>query len=148
MDGLDDLYQDMILDHSKRPRNFQELEGATQEAKGHNPLCGDRVTVYLEMEGDRVSNATFLGAGCAISTASASIMTEVLKGKTAKEVETLFEQFHSLITEGQVDGDPDLGKLAVFGGVSEFPIRVKCASLAWHTMKAALGENQNPVSTE
>jgi nitrogen fixation NifU-like protein len=147
---LRELYQEVILDHSKRPRNLREIPGG-RKADGMNPLCGDRATVYLEMDGDVVKDASFLGKGCSISTASASMMTETLKGKTRAEVEALFERFHDLVT-----GDPskpgtggaDLGKLAVFSGVCEFPVRVKCAALPWHTMKAALENAPEPVSTE
>ncbi|HKC12857.1 MAG TPA: SUF system NifU family Fe-S cluster assembly protein [Vicinamibacteria bacterium] len=147
MNELRELYQEVILDHSKRPRNFREIEGASGKAEGFNPLCGDKATVYVRLEGDVVKDVSFKGAGCSISTASASMMTEALKGKTRAEAEALFDRFHALITRGRSEGGPDLGKLAVFSGVGEFPVRVKCASLAWHTVKAALrGEGQ--VSTE
>jgi nitrogen fixation NifU-like protein len=148
MNELRELYQEVILDHSKRPRNFREMEGASGTAEGFNPLCGDKATVYVRLEGDVVKDVSFKGAGCSISTASASMMTEALKGKTRAEAEALFERFHALITRGRSEGDAsDLGKLAVFSGVGEFPVRVKCASLPWHTVKAALrGERQ--VSTE
>ncbi len=147
---LRELYQEVILDHSKRPRNLREIAGG-QKAEGMNPLCGDRATVYLQMDGDVVKDASFVGKGCSISTASASMMTEIVKGKTRAEAEALFERFHDLIT-----GDPtragkgggDLGKLAVFSGVCEFPVRVKCAALPWHTLKAALENEAQPVSTE
>ena len=147
---LRELYQEVILDHSKRPRNQREIVGGCK-AHGVNPLCGDKATIYLAMDGDVVRDASFVGKGCSISTASASMMTEVLKGKTRAEVEALFERFHALIT-----GDPskpgtgggDMGKLAVFSGVCEFPVRVKCASLPWHTMKAALTGGDDKVSTE
>ncbi len=147
---LRDLYQEVILDHSKRPRNLREIAGGCR-ADGVNPLCGDKATVYLALEGDVVKDASFVGRGCSISTASASMMTELLKGKTRAEVVALFERFHALIT-----GDPskpgtggtELGKLAVFSGVCEFPVRVKCASLPWHTMKAALMGADEQVSTE
>jgi nitrogen fixation NifU-like protein len=149
---LRELYQELILDHTKKPRNFGELPGADRRAEGHNPLCGDRTTVFLRLEGDRVADVRFQGAGCSISTASASMMTESVKGKTRAEVDRLFDRFHALITSdpsraGQAAA-PDLGKLAVFSGVSEFPVRVKCASLAWHTLKAALDGDGHPVSTE
>ena len=151
MSDLRELYQEVILDHSKRPRNFGALPGATSQADGYNPLCGDRATIYVRLEGDRLQELRFVGQGCSISTASASLMTEVLKGKTRAEVEQLFERFHALITsppDQQRDTPaPELGKLAVFSGVSEFPVRVKCASLAWHTLKAAL-EQGGTVSTE
>ena len=151
MSDLRDLYQEVILDHSKKPRNFRELPGA-RKAEGHNPLCGDRATVFVRLDGDRVSDVSFKGAGCSISTASASMMTEALKGKTRAEVDALFERFHALVTAppdqaGQAVA-PELGKLAVFAGVSEFPARVKCASLAWHTLKAAISGDQLTVKTE
>jgi nitrogen fixation protein NifU and related proteins len=147
---LRELYQEVILDHSRRPRNLREIPGGSR-AEGANPLCGDRATVYLQMDGDVVKDASFVGKGCSISTASASMMTESIKGKTRAEAEALFDRFHALIT-----GDPskpgtggaDLGKLAVFSGVCEFPVRVKCAALAWHTLKAALENQGQAVSTE
>jgi nitrogen fixation NifU-like protein len=148
---LRELYQELILDHTKRPRNFGALPEANRRAEGHNPLCGDRATVFLRLEGDRVADVRFQGAGCSISTASASMMTESVKGKTRAEVERLFDRFHQLITGDPtraVQAAPELGKLAVFSGVCEFPVRVKCASLAWHTLKAALGGEDKPVSTE
>ena len=148
MPDLKGLYQEVILDHSKRPRNFRELEGATAHADGYNPLCGDRVTIYLRLEGDRIESVSFNGSGCAISTASASILTETLKGKTRAEAGGLFDRFHDLVTGKDVGPDPALGKLAVFSGVSEFPARVKCATLAWHTLKSALEQNGMPVTTE
>src|SRR4029079_17963159 len=148
---LRDLYQEVILDHSKRPRNFRELPAATGRAEGYNPLCGDRATVYGELEGDRVKDVSFKGAGCSISTASASMMTEALKGKTRAEAEALFERFHDLLTGKDSEKKPDtpeLGKLAVFSGVREFPVRVKCATLPWHTLKAALQADGSTISTE
>ena len=147
---LQDLYQELILDHYKRPRNHRRLEIADHEAKGHNPLCGDRVTVYLKLDGDRVSNIAFEGNGCAISTASASLMTEALKGKTITQARELFEKFHALVTGRLEDHEsgPDLGKLEVFAGVSQYPVRVKCATLAWHTLQAALKDERTPVTTE
>ncbi len=149
MSDLRELYQDLILDHSKRPRNFRTLAGGNRKADGYNPLCGDKVSIYLELEGDRVRDISFQGAGCAISTASASVMTETLKGKTRAEAETLFETFHDLVTgKPAAPGAAALGKLAVFSGVSEFPIRVKCATLAWHTLCAALNGAGETVSTE
>ena len=150
MSDLRDLYQEVILDHTKRPRNFRKLAAANRWAKGHNPLCGDRVTVYLEVEGSVVKDISFEGSGCAISTASASMMTESLRGKTQAEAEALFERFHNLVT-GKPDESPEtpeLGKLEVFSGVREYPVRVKCATLAWHTLRAALENNEAPVSTE
>jgi nitrogen fixation NifU-like protein len=137
---LSDLYQEVILDHGKRPRNFGPLPGATARAEGLNPLCGDHLEVELAVEGGVVREARFTGTGCAISKASASVMTGLVKGKTAAEIEALFNVFHALVTAGP-GAHPDLeglGKLAVFGGVHEFPTRVKCASLAWHTLRSAL----------
>ena len=154
MSQLGDLYQELILDHGKRPRNFGPLPGANRQAEGFNRLCGDRVTVMLTLDGDTVRDVRFQGSGCAISTASASLLTEAVKGKTKAEAEALFQRFHALVTgkaEGAgVPGDaPALGKLKVFSGVSEYPARVKCASLAWHTLHAALAEAvAEPVSTE
>jgi len=150
MSDLRELYQDLILDHSKRPRNFRTLQGGNRRAEGYNPLCGDKVTVYLELKDDRVRDISFQGAGCAISTASASVMTETLRGKTRAEAEALFETFRDLVTGRlQTSGDAlTLGKLAVFSGVSEFPVRVKCATLAWHTLRAALHGEGEVVSTE
>jgi nitrogen fixation NifU-like protein len=151
MGDLRDLYQEMILDHSKRPRNFGELAGANRRAEGYNPLCGDRETVFVRVEEDVLKDVGFRGAGCAISTASASMMTESVKGKTRAEAEALFERFHDLITGrdgGKKPERSDLGKLAVFSGVREFPVRVKCATLPWHTLKAALDGGQTTVSTE
>jgi nitrogen fixation protein NifU and related proteins len=148
---LRELYQETILDHSKKPRNFREMPEATGRAQGFNPLCGDKATVYVRLEDGIVKDVSFKGAGCSISTASASMMTESLKGKSREEVERLFERFHDLITSDPSrageNAAPDLGKLAAFSGVCEFPVRVKCASLPWHTLKAALqGEGQ--ASTE
>jgi nitrogen fixation NifU-like protein len=152
MSDLRELYQEVILDHSKKPRNFGELPAASHRAEGHNPLCGDRATVYVQVDGDVVKDVRFKGAGCSISTASASMMTESVKGKRREEVERLFDRFHALITappqHAGRDAAPELGKLAVFSGVSEFPVRVKCASLPWHTLKAALAGERTPVSTE
>jgi nitrogen fixation NifU-like protein len=150
MSDLRDLYQEVILDHTKRPRNFRKLEKANYKADGYNPLCGDKITVYLKLEDGVFRDISFQGSGCAISTASASMMTESLKGKTKAEAEALFERFHDLVT-GKPETKPDspeLGKLEVFAGVREFPVRVKCASLAWHTMRAALDNRQEAVSTE
>jgi nitrogen fixation protein NifU and related proteins len=150
MSDLRELYQELIIDHSKRPRNFRVLEGADRKAEGFNPLCGDQVTVYLELDNGRIKNIGFQGKGCAISTASTSVMTETLKGKTLAEAEALFEIFHGLVTGKPPAGGkaPELGKLAVFSGVSEFPARVKCATLAWHTLNAALKDTGAVVSTE
>jgi nitrogen fixation NifU-like protein len=144
---LRDLYQEVILDHSKRPRNFHAMPGADRKAEGYNPLCGDRETVFLDLDGDVLKDVSFQGAGCAISTASASMMTESVKGKTRAEADALFARFHDLIT-GKGDASPELGKLAVFSGVREYPVRVKCATLPWHTLKAALEGDHAPVSTE
>ncbi len=149
MSELRDLYQEVILDHYKRPRNFGPLEGADHKADGHNPLCGDRVTIYIVMAQDVIRDIRFEGEGCAISTASASLMTEILKGKTLDEVELLFGEFHNMLTgDPSQPADPAQGKLAVFSGVREFPARVKCATLSWHTLQAALKEQKEPISTE
>ncbi len=145
---LSDLYQEVVLDHGKRPRNFGKLEGATHHAEGLNPLCGDHFKVHAKVEGGAVREVRFEGSGCAISKASASVMTGAVKGKTREEIDALFEQFHRLVTDGPSPGDDGLGKLAVFGGVHEFPTRVKCASLAWHALRAALAGKGEPVSTE
>jgi nitrogen fixation NifU-like protein len=151
MSELTDLYQEVILDHNRRPRNFGQIEGADHSAEGYNPLCGDQLTLYLKMDGDRVEEVRFEGQGCAISTASASILTEMVQGKSVAEVEALFEAFHELLTGDPsvvADVGPELGKLAVFAGVREFPVRVKCATLAWHTLKAALSDDGRAASTE
>jgi nitrogen fixation protein NifU and related proteins len=150
MADLRDLYQEVILEHSKAPRNYRELKDADHKAEGFNPLCGDHFTVYLHIEGDSIRDITFQGSGCAISKASASMMTQSLKGKTKKEAEELFQKFHKVVTgQGASNGNStELGKLAVFSGVSEFPVRVKCATLAWHTLQAALEGKQDAVSTE
>ena len=148
MSDLRELYQEQILEHSKTPRNFRELQNANHKAEGYNPLCGDHFTIYLDLEDDKIHDVTFQGSGCAISKASASMMTQIVKGKSKEEAAKLFEQFHSLVT-GQANGDREsLGKLAVFAGVSEFPVRVKCATLAWHTLQAALEGKQEKISTE
>jgi nitrogen fixation protein NifU and related proteins len=150
MSDLRELYQELIIDHSKRPRNFKVLEAADRKVEGYNPLCGDKITLFLELEHDRVKNVSFQGSGCAISTASASVMTESVKGKTLAEVEALFEVFHQMVMgkPPAAGNAPELGKLAVFSGVSEFPARVKCATLAWHTLHAALQGTGETVSTE
>jgi nitrogen fixation NifU-like protein len=150
MSDLRELYQELIIDHSKRPRNFRVLETANRKSEGYNPLCGDKVTVFLELENDRLTNISFQGSGCAISTASASVMTESLKGKTLAESEALFEVFHHLVTgkPPAAGKSPELGKLVAFSGVSEFPARVKCAILVWHTLRAALQGAGDTVSTE
>lgn len=144
------LYQSIILDHNRRPRNFRELTDADRRTEGRNPLCGDELTVWLKMAGDRIEDVSFIGSGCAISKASASIMTTTVKGKTRAEAVALFERFHDLVTgrpSAQPD-DPALGQLAAFSGVSRFPVRVKCASLAWHALRAALRGEGEAVSTE
>ena len=148
MPELRDLYQEVILEHSKAPRNYKALESANHKAEGYNPLCGDRFTVYLEMDGDKIREIGFQGAGCAISKASASMMTQSVKGKTKEEAEKIFHRFHDLVTGHDHGGEAELGKLAVFSGVSEFPMRVKCATLAWHTLEAALEGKQEKVSSE
>lgn len=149
MADLRDLYQEVILEHSKQPRNYRELGDANHKAEGYNPLCGDHFTVYLKMDGEKIQDVSFQGSGCAISKASASMMTQSVKGKTLEEAEKIFEQFHKLVTGGEHNGSrEDLGKLAVFSGVSEFPVRVKCATLAWHTLHAALEGKQETISTE
>jgi nitrogen fixation NifU-like protein len=146
---LQDLYQQVIVDHSKRPRNYRVLEGADRKVDGYNPLCGDKITVYVKLDGDRVKDISFEGSGCAISTASASLLTESLKGKTLADAEALFESFHNLVTGlAPAHATPKLGKLAVFSGVCDYPTRVKCATLAWHTVRAALRGEGDRVSTE
>ena len=147
---LRELYQQVILDHNKSPRNFRKPEHANHSAEGYNPLCGDRIDIYLELENGIVKDIGFQGSGCAISKASASLMSSIIKGKTKKEAEILFNKFHDLIT-GKLGDEPDieeLGKLAVFAGVREFPARVKCASLAWHTMLSAITNEERIISTE
>jgi len=154
---LGDLYQEVILEHSKAPRNFRRPASANHEAEGYNPLCGDRCSVYIDMDGDAIREIGFQGSGCAISRASASMMTQMVKGKTKAEAARLFEQFHNLVTgkdesakAGEAAKPEALGKMAVFAGVSKFPARVKCATLAWHTLQQALEDEkkQEPVSTE
>jgi nitrogen fixation protein NifU and related proteins len=146
-DDLNELYQQVILDHSRSPRNFQKLSSANRVAQGHNPLCGDQVTMYLEMEGDVVKDISFQGSGCAISKASASLLTSALKGKSKVEVKSLFDKVHEMIMSGKVETEA-LGKLAVFAGVHKFPARVKCAILPWHAVVAAINGEAEPVSTE
>jgi nitrogen fixation NifU-like protein len=150
MADLRELYQEVILDHNRRPRNFAPLDGANRTAEGYNPLCGDRLTVYLEVREGVVRRAAFEGAGCAISKASASMMTETVKGKTVEEAERMFRDFQAMVTTPAGEEPPiaDLGKLAVFAGVREYPARVKCASLAWHTLNAALKQADAPATTE
>jgi nitrogen fixation NifU-like protein len=146
---LNQLYQDVILDHNRQPRNFREMKGADRHAEGFNPLCGDRCTVFLKMEDGKIADVSFVGSGCAISKASTSIMTTAVKGKTEAEIEGLFGRFHQMVTGKLPKGEEEaMGKLKVFSGVSEFPARVKCASLAWHTLKAALENKGETVSTE
>jgi len=147
MNELRDLYQEVILDHNKRPRNFRVIEPSTHHADGHNPLCGDQVTVYLDVHDGIIQDIAFQGSGCAISSASASLMTEALKGKPIAEVEPLFEEFHDVVM-GSSEPSPHLGKLAVLAGVRDFPGRVKCATLAWHALRAALEQRDEPVVTE
>lgn len=149
MSELSDLYQEVILEHNKNPRNFREMPGANFRADGHNPLCGDQLKVYLHVDGDIVTDVSFTGSGCAISKASASMMTQALKGKTKDEAERLFDEFHRMVT-GKLDIENEenhLGKLRIFAGVLEFPARVKCASLSWHTVHAAL-QGEEAASTE
>ena len=150
MQDLHDLYQEVILDHNKRPRNFGPLPDATQSAKGHNPLCGDKLTLSLKISDGRIEKVAFEGSGCAISKASASLMTDAVKGQTIEDAIRLFDLFHQMVTtpiDQPIDEDA-VGKLAVLGGVREFPARVKCASLAWHTLKAALTNTAEPAKTE
>ena len=147
---LGDLYQEVIIDHSRKPRNFRELEGATGTAEGVNPLCGDELTLYVKLADGRIADIAFQGAGCAISQASASLMTTALKGKTEEQALALFGRVHAMLTEGPNGeaGQAELGKLAVLSGVWEFPMRVKCATLAWHTLRSALEADGARVSTE
>jgi nitrogen fixation NifU-like protein len=149
MSDLRELYQQVILDHNKNPRNFREMEDATSRVDGYNPLCGDHYTVFLKTEGETIAEVSFTGSGCAISKASASVMSSTVKGKSKAEAEHLFETFHRLVT-GDASGlsAADLGRLAAFSGVSEFPARVKCATLAWHTLRSALEGKDDKVSTE
>jgi nitrogen fixation NifU-like protein len=149
MSELSELYQQVILDHNKKPRNFRKLEAASHTAEGYNPLCGDHLTVYLNLDADRVADVGFEGSGCAISKASASMMTQAVKGKSKEEAENLFREFHSMVT-GELNEETEensLGNLKIFAGVREFPVRVKCATLPWHTLHAALNK-QDQISTE
>ncbi len=149
MSDLRSLYQEVILDHNKNPRNFRAMEDADRTLDGYNPLCGDHYVIYLKMNGEVIEDVSFTGSGCAISKASASIMSTLVKNKTHQEATKLFDQFHDLVTGKALPGNADeLGRIAVFAGVSEFPARVKCASLAWHTLKAALVKQADPVTTE
>jgi len=145
-DDLNDLYQQVILDHCKQPRNFHEMPQATCSAQGRNPLCGDQLELFLALEGDKITDISFVGSGCCISKASASLLTEFAKGKTKAEVTAMFDQVHEMVTTGQVNGD--VGKLAVFAGVHKYPARVKCAILAWHAVMGALKGDRKPVTTE
>jgi nitrogen fixation NifU-like protein len=150
MSDLTDLYQEVILDHNRRPRNFHAMADATRVAKGHNPLCGDKLTLYLKLDRDRIADISFEGSGCAISKASASLMTDAVKGTSVPDALALFDRFHEVVTSpiDQAIDEESVGKLAVLAGVREFPVRVKCASLAWHTLKAAIEGAGEPVKTE
>jgi nitrogen fixation NifU-like protein len=147
MSELSELYQQVILDHNKKPRNFRKIETPTHTAEGYNPLCGDQLTIYLDLENDQVADVSFEGSGCAISKASASMMTQAVKGKSKQEAEELFKGFHTMVTGDEDVSDDELGNLKIFEGVREFPVRVKCATLPWHTLHAALNQ-QETVSTE
>jgi nitrogen fixation NifU-like protein len=150
LSDLYELYQQVILDHNKKPRNYRKIENATKKSEGFNPLCGDRIVIYVQMDGDEVRDVSFEGSGCAISKASASMMTESVKGKSKTEIDALFKRVHRMLTaapDAAVDVE-GLGKLAAFSGVREFPVRVKCATLAWHTLNSALQGQREPVTTE
>jgi nitrogen fixation NifU-like protein len=148
-EDLRDLYQEVIFDHNRNPRNFRVIDNADRKVEGFNPLCGDRLTLYLSLDGDKITDASFQGSGCAISTASVSLMTEIIKGKTVAEAEALFKTFHDMTTGKEEDIQLEaIGKLAVLAGVREYPARVKCATLAWHTLDAALKNQHEAVSTE
>ena len=147
MSDLNDLYQEVILDHNKRPRNFRTIEPASHHAEGHNPLCGDRLALYVQVTGDTIADVAFQGSGCAISKASASLMTDAVKGQTVAAANDLFQRFHAMVTTPPDQAVENMGKLSVLAGVREFPVRVKCASLCWHTLDAAL-HNQESVCTE
>jgi nitrogen fixation NifU-like protein len=146
MSDLTDLYQEVILDHNRRPRNYRTIEGASHHAEGYNPLCGDRLNLYVQVDGDVIRDVAFQGTGCAISKASASLMTDAVKGQTVAEARSLFERFHDVVTTPPDQPVEDLGKLSVLAGVREFPVRVKCASLAWHTLKAALERHEHTTT--
>lgn len=149
MNELQELYQEIILDHNKHPRNFGALDNADRHADGYNPLCGDQLAVYINLDGDVIADVRFSGSGCAISKASASLMTDAIKGKTVIQAKRIFDQFHSMVTGSDGNFDVDqLGKLAVLAGVRDYPTRVKCASLAWHTLRAACDDTQEMVTTE
>ena len=147
MSDLEELYQEVILDHNKRPRNFRTIDDG-RKAEGYNPLCGDRMTVYLRVQDDVIVDASFQGSGCAISKASASLMTEIVKGKTLADAQAMFDRFHTMVTTPPEQPVEDLGKLSVLAGVRQFPARIKCASLAWHTLRAAADARDDVVSTE
>ena len=148
-EDLRDLYQEVIFDHNRNPRNFRVIENADRQVEGFNPLCGDRLTLFLKLDGDVITDASFQGSGCAISTASVSLMTEIIKGKTEAEAEELFRQFHEMTTGKDQDVNLEaIGKLAVLAGVREYPARVKCATLAWHTLDAAIKNKEKSISTE
>jgi nitrogen fixation NifU-like protein len=149
MSDLRELYQQVILDHNRNPRNFKELPNATRRVEGFNPLCGDHYTVFVQLDGDTIRDVSFIGNGCAISKASASVMSSTVKGKRRAEAATLFDTFHKLVTGGDAGlSEAELGRLAAFSGVSEFPARVKCATLAWHTLRTALEGEKDSVTTE
>jgi len=147
MSDLNDLYQEVILDHNKRPRNFRAIEGPSHHAEGHNPLCGDKLTLTMQVDAGVIADVAFQGSGCAISKASASMMTDAVKGKSVEEAQALFQRFHAMVTTPPAQPVENMGKLSALAGVREFPVRVKCASLAWHTLKAAL-DRKEAVSTE
>ncbi len=149
MNDLRELYQEVILDHNKTPRNFRSLDGADRHADGYNPLCGDRLSVYINLDGDTITDVSFMGSGCAISKASASLMTDAIKGKSLADARRLFERFHAMVTDDTAPSDLEhLGKLAIFAGVRDYPTRVKCASLAWHTLRAVCDDRNELVTTE
>ena len=149
MANLEALYQEVILDHNRKPRNFREMENADRRIEGRNPLCGDELTLWVKLDGDRVADVSFKGTGCAVSKSSASLMTAAVKGKTVAETEQLFERFHDMITGRLPESErQSMGSLAALGGVSRFPVRVKCASLAWHALKSALGQGPQEVTTD
>ena len=148
MSDLNELYQEVILDHNRRPRNFRTIEPASHRANGHNPLCGDRLSLYVQVDAGQISDVAFQGSGCAISKASASLMTDAVKGHSVTDAQALFERFHRMVTTPPDQPVENMGKLSVLAGVREFPVRVKCATLAWHTMRAALENRAEPVSTE
>ena len=147
MSDLNDLYQEVILDHNRRPRNFRTIDGASHHAEGYNPLCGDRLSLYLQVDDGRISDAAFQGSGCAISKASASLLTDAVKGQSLGDVQDMFQRFHRMVTTPPDQPVENLGKLSVLAGVRQFPVRVKCASLAWHTLRAAL-DREAAVTTE